>query len=318
MVFHYTAGGIQSPLTGLLAILAVNSILAVSASTGRTANAAEGIDSEVVGTPPPEDTDRTAIRDTEVSVGKRSLSLAIGFIYLNNSRIENLRKVRTRALTIPIDVSLGLTDELEFYFGTALEAGERQTILPGDADTTTDSTLADLSVGVSWQVAAETAAWPSITLNGSVSIPIGSDDQNEALDGNLGDGSGTLGASFTRRIDPLVLSANIAYSDSYSSGTVGDVKVRDGASVDYGFGTAFQINSAISISGRFQASYQFETEVDDIVFQGSNSEPMSLSTSLAYSPGPRRVWQYLLRQGLNDDGGGVRVGATYIITFDGR
>jgi len=273
--------------------------------------------SETIGEEPPEDISRLFLRESEILLKPMEVQLTTGFEYRKNDTFENLRLIRGRDVSIPISVSLGLTERFELFASMPLLYSQKEFVTFNESNKTDDDGYGDLTFGFSFKLRNETQSFPSITGSLSQSSPTGSEaDPNDprTVEFTSGFWSQTLGVSMTKSVDPAVLFANFGYSHVYEKQEENE-RVKPGDSFNYGFGAGFSINSAISLSGRLLGSYSRDFKVDGESIEGSGGEAVSFDFSLTYGISNRTRMETSIDFGLNADASDLTIGFSYIYSL---
>jgi len=257
--------------------------------------------SDTIGEEPPEDISRVFLRESEILLRPMELQLTTGFEYRKNDTFENLRLIRARDVSIPLSVSLGLTERFEVFASMPLLYSQKEFVAFNDSDKTDDEGYGDLSIGFSFKLRNETQSFPSITGSLSQSSPTGSEadpDDPRSVEFTSGFWSQRFGLSMTKSVDPK-----------------NNERVKPGDSFNYGFGAGFSINSAISLSGRLLGSYSKDFKVDGNSIVGSGGEAVSFDISLTYGLSNKTRMETSIDFGLNDDASDLAIGFSYIYSL---
>jgi len=273
--------------------------------------------SDTIGEEPPEDISRLFLRESEILLKPMEVQLTTGFEYRKNDTFENLRLIRARDVSVPLSVSLGLTERFELFASIPLLYSQKEFVAFNDSDKTDDDGYGDLSFGFSFKLRNETQSFPSITGSLSQSSPTGSEadpDDPRSVEFTSGFWSQRVGLSMTKSVDPAVLFVNVGYSHVYEKQEDND-RVKPGDSFNYGFGAGFSINSAISLSGRLLGSYSKDYQVNGSAIVGSGGEAVSFDISLTYGLSNKTRMETSIDFGLNDDASDLVIGFSYIYSL---
>jgi len=233
----------------------------------------------------------------------KSINFSSGFEYSKNDRIENLRLVRFRDVTIPVGLNLSFSKSGEFYVSVPVLYSHREFTAFNESIKTDDDGFGDLTVGLSIKLRSETAGFPGVNGSLSVSVPTGSTEDAEDLDSiefTSGFLKTTAGISVTKSVDPAQLFGNIGYSFTRKESQFGEI-VEPGASFNYGFGVAFSINSKVSLNGRYSGSYVKDTRRDNVRLSGSGNEALDLSFGVSYQVSKKLSTDTSVAFGINGD-----------------
>ncbi|CAJ0822718.1 transporter [Ralstonia flaminis] len=226
---------------------------------------------------------------------RRNLALS-GFLALDAIFLGQINLVQTKANVTTFDVTgrYGFTDRLSadftvpavyrsstFFSGGA--GGASSTVSEADKSS---AGLGDVSAGIYYQLVKESVDWPDIVGSFRVRAPTGrspfgikliqadSNNNNLIIDQQLPTGngvwSGTLGVSFLKTYDPVVLFANASYtyfvprSFADISSTVGVVqpgKVKLGDTITVGGGLALALNDRTALTMAYSTAYSGNTHI---------------------------------------------------------
>jgi len=277
----------------------------------------EPIGDAILGEEPPDDISRLFLRESEVLLKPREIQFTAGLEYTKTDKSENLRLLRERGVSIPLNLSVGVGDRLEAFFAVPILYSQSEFIAFNEADKIDGYGIGDVSIGLTYKLASETVSRPSISSSLSYTIPTGTeanpDDPNSI---NFTSGIRNVGTTFslTKSVDPAVLFANIGYTRAFNKSENGQT-LKPGDSINYGFGAGFSINSAVALSGRFGGTFSFDTKVENTTIIGSGSEPISFDISLSYQLSNRKRIESSINFGLNNDASDAIVGFSYIYTL---
>jgi len=273
---------------------------------------------QTIGEEPLEDISKLFLRESEVLLKPMEVQLSTGINYSKNDRYENLRLIRVRDVSMPINISVGLTQRFEVFAAIPVLYTQREFVAFNDSIKYDDNGVGDLSLGFSIKLRDETQSIPSITGSFNQSMPTGDEaklDDPESIDFTSGFWSHNARLSMTKSVDPAVLFFNLGYTRTYAKDEFGDT-VKPGDAVGYGFGTGFSINSAISLSGRFFGNYVKEYRVNEDKIIGSGSEAVSFNLSLTYQLSNTLRFETGIDFGLNDDANDSAIEFSYIYSLN--
>lgn len=268
---------------------------------------------DTIGEEPPEDISRLFLRESEILLKPMEVQLTTGFIYRKDDTFEGTRLIRNRDVSIPISVSLGISDRFEIFASVPLLSSRQEYVYAAISDKIDDEGYGDVSFGFSFKLRNETQSLPSITGSVSQSSPTGSKanpDESGAIDFTSGILRHIVGLNISKSVDPAVLFINFGYS--YVHTEEGN---NPGNSFNYGFGAGFSINSAISISGRLLGSYTKDEMIDGESIVGSGEEAVSFDLGLTYGLSNKTRMATSVEFGLNDDASDVAIGLTLIYSL---
>lgn len=236
--------------------------------------------------------------DTGISYSyydRRNLALS-GFLALDAIFLGQINLVQTKANVTTFDVTgrYGFSDRLSadftvpavyrsstFFSGGA--GGASSTVSEADK---TSAGLGDVSAGIYYQLVKESADLPDIVGSFRVRAPTGrspfgiklihadSNNNNLIVDQQLPTGngvwSGTLGMSFLKTYDPVVLFANASYTYyvprsfadiSSTEGVVQPGKVKLGDTITLGGGLALALNDRTALTMAYSTAFSGNTRI---------------------------------------------------------
>jgi hypothetical protein len=236
--------------------------------------------------------------DTGISYSyydRRNLALS-GFLALDAIFLGQINLVQTKANVTTLDVTgrYGFTDRLSadftlptvyrsstFFSGGA--GGASSTVSEADKSS---AGMGDVSAGLYYQLIKESADWPDIVGSFRVRAPTGrspfgikliqvdSNNNNLIIGQQLPTGngvwSGTLGLSFLKTYDPVVLFANASYTYyvprsfadiSSTQGVVQPGKVKLGDTVTVGGGLALALNDRTALTMAYSTAVSGNTRI---------------------------------------------------------
>ncbi|MCU7920767.1 MAG: hypothetical protein KZQ95_20790 [Candidatus Thiodiazotropha sp. (ex Epidulcina cf. delphinae)] len=95
------------------------------------------------------DLSRLFLRDSEVLLNPREIQMSIGFNYTTNETQRSFRKNRSRSISIPLNVSYGLTRRLEVNASVPFIYNENEVLSDTNVSDDSKSGIGDLSLGLS-------------------------------------------------------------------------------------------------------------------------------------------------------------------------
>ena len=254
------------------------------------------------------------LRQSEVLLNSREIEFSIGFNYSTNEYQRSFRKNRSRSISIPLDVSYGLTRRLELNASLPFVYNENEVVSVTDVSDASKSGIGDISLGLLYLIKTESITSPSVTASLNIIAPTGeATNPNDLTDLSTGAGFWGVSAnlSFSKSIDPTVVFFSIGYQYTFEDEQFG-LKIQPGTAFNYGVGIGFSVNSLVSLSGRISGSYQNEVKINHKVQQGTTSEPISLIWSMSYRLSYKNRLEVTVRQGVADDADDVGIGFSYI------
>jgi len=243
--------------------------------------------------------------------------IGFGFSYSQNLARSGLRTDRSRDLSIPLSVTLGLTPKIETSFSVSMQNNTNEVAGAGQVNEYKVSGTGDSTVGLSYRLDPGRFGFASTNITATYGIPTGK-PSDPRVTGSTGTGSGykygSLAVTLIKDSDPAVLFSNFAYRYVFERDD-GDFTVQPGATMSYGFGAGFAINNKLTLSGSFSGSIQGETIYNGEVFAGSGREPISFRSGLTYTTSTSKRFEGNLGYGLNDDASAVSFDFMYLFSF---
>ena len=177
----------------------------------------------------------------------------------------------------------GLFDQLQIdVMAPWRYSNDRISLRSGEENTTDDTDFGDIEGGLSYQLMNEKAGRPAVVGSLRVRSRTGKDPFEVDPLEEIPTGSGFWGVSgilsAIKVIDPVVIFSNIGYTYNISRtisssqfGTVGDVEIDPGDSVEWGLGFAYALSPVFSLNMQYLHQIVMRSEVEDIQFpQNSN------------------------------------------------
>jgi outer membrane murein-binding lipoprotein Lpp len=141
----------------------------------------------------------------------------------------------------------------------------------GASDSTEQSSIGDISFGARWQPFKSGGAWPATTFYANISAPTGESPYEINIDDELSTGSGfwscSIGASFSKAIDPVVAFGQLGFSYNFEvdgleqkHGSRVLEKVEPGSDIAFSIGLGYALSYAVSLTMRFTQNIRLETD----------------------------------------------------------
>lgn len=183
----------------------------------------------------------------------------------------------------------GLQRHLEAYLSLPLTYSHVQDISGNEFVRKADAwRLADIALGVQYQIVEEDADTPAIALSLDINIPTGQKRYNDVFNSwkdPLNNGSGhwslTPGIAFVRSTDPAILFGGVGYQYSFAR-TLDGYHIKPGWVLKGYAGVGFALNERLSLGGRLSYAYSANLRADHQTIHGSDADPLELSFSAAY------------------------------------
>jgi len=254
---------------------------------------------------------------SRLNLRPKIVELGLGFNYSQNLSTVGLRTDRSRDMSMPLSLTIGLSDKLESTLSVSMQNNTNEINTAGQVDEYKVTGTGDSSVGIRYKLDPGRFGFGSSSITATYGIPTGKPSDPEVV-GSTGTGSGykygALGLSIVKDSDPAVLFSNFSYRYLFER-DAGDYTIQPGATFSYGFGAGFSINNKLALSGSFNGSIQGETAFDGEAFAGSAREPISFRSGLTYHTSRTRRFEGNLGYGLNDDATAVSFDFMYLFSF---
>ncbi len=178
-------------------------------------------------------------------------------------------------------------------------------------DSNQESSMGDVSFGMSYQLLETSGYIPSTVLSFGYSAPTGKSPYKIDSETELSTGGGThgfsLGVNFSKTIDPVIAFGAVGFG--YATKVTGLSQKRYGAlleevepgySFNYSFGLGFSLSYNTSISFRFSASHSSASRytINDIIYDSDDSSGASFSIGTGWRISPKTSINISLGYGL--------------------
>lgn len=142
--------------------------------------------------------------------------------------------------------------------------------------------LGDISTSLRWQPFEYVPGKVSQTYFGSISLKTGDSPFEINRDKHLSTGSGyyslTMGGSYSKVIDPVVLFGSVSYSYNFKETDLNQMNgasilqsVDPGSSIGFSMGFAYSLSYDVSLSASFQGSYNDKTKFGVLTNNGATT-----------------------------------------------
>jgi len=250
--------------------------------------------------PQEEDIRKVFFRQSSVLLRRRGeFEGELGFGYTRN-RIWSLIDIRTRQLSLTSTVRVGLSNRAETFVSMPLSYADLD--VAGDSNSKTG--IGDLSAGIKYLLAQESARWPDVVLSMGFTAPTGSQPNQSGLALGSGHWGSKIGVQSIKTYDPVVIFWGVDYTHQFESRHFFSDAVHDvqpGENFGYNLGLGFAINQKISVSGHLLGNYITEDKIDGEHFVGSSSEPISLRFAVVNRWSKNTFFETGVMFGLNND-----------------
>ncbi len=311
-----------STYDGALAVVAQEEQAGSSAPVAEDAGVPGG---DRLGEAPDEDFRRVFLRESLVLLQPGETQLEFSLEYLR----DQFSNVRTRAGSLRTTARVGLPGEFEVFLEAPFSWHEQEVFVVGPGSTVREiadenSGIGDISAGLNFEIAGESADWPSILGTVSYTEPTGEEpDLDGPLAAVLGPGSialsqgrrnATGGLTFVRSSDPGVLFGGL-YFTYFDKESLGGIEIEDGHLFIYRFGTGFAVNDQLTLSGLFTGAFRTKTKLNGKTVPQSDVEPLALRVGITHSFSTKRYIEPSVIFGLNEDAADAVLNVAYIVTF---
>lgn len=268
---------------------------------------------------------QTYLRDSAVLLAPGQIETTISALYEPQKRMDYIlisgengtlqysqRATYQRTISLTGGLNIGITNHLEGWIQFPLGytwMEENSAIGRSDGS---KFGLMDISGGFRYLLLPESANWPEIIAQLSVTAPSGeSPFQYQTTTTSLGDGywKPSLGFSFVKSADPAVLFWGIGYGYCIPRDFMGYTH-EPGGTFNYYGGMGFAINERLSASSKLTGGVRRELSIDGNEVPGSSLEPLAMSLGLSY-----RAWEHIIMEpmvifGINNDANDATLGLT--------
>jgi Putative MetA-pathway of phenol degradation len=225
------------------------------------------------------------LRQSTVLLRPGQLETEAAFSYQHTQVVSTLLNARFRQFEIPLAIRVGLFDRGEGFLTVPAAYLRRDLGFAGSGASNNEAGLGDVSAGLNYELARETARRPDIIASISAGEPTGSKPNEQGLSLGAGNWSASGGVQFIKTADPVALFWGVSYTHGFSARYfLGDAEhdVDPGETVAYNFGFGFAVNGDISLSTQVRANYQSDTKADGQKIFASSREPASFRSALTY------------------------------------
>jgi len=244
------------------------------------------------------------LRGYTVLLHPRQVEVEGAFDYQHTQALSTILTAKYRQFQIPLSVRMGLFNGGEGFI-TVPATYARQEL--GFVDTIISHKeigIGDVTAGLNYELARETATRPDIVASVGLGIPTGSKPNEAGLSLGSGHWTATAGVQFIKIVDPVALFGGLSYAHRFQARYfLNDAvhKVDPGEIAGYNFGFGFAVNENISLSAQVTGSYQSDAKADGVKIFASSTEPASLRSALTYRYSRGTYVEPSVTIGLDDD-----------------
>lgn len=227
----------------------------------------------------------------------------------------SLKRQANHTLTHSISLSYSVLDNLSM--STGLPVLYRYNKM-GTDDELDETDIGDISIGVGWQPYKAVTGDVRTTVSLGATFPTGRSPYKINPDTELSTGSGyyvaSLGANFSKQVDPVVVFWRLGYSHPFDitdldymvDETVTLKKVEPGDGFSLGAGLAYALSYDASINVSFNYSYSLSTRYtyEELAYtiRSANSTSGSFGIGFGWKISPKTTISYSLGYSLVGDG----------------
>lgn len=190
--------------------------------------------------------------------------------------------LKQRQLFVPLEFRLGVTPRLQLFANIPIGWSNTEFAIAGalDADES-DGGLGDITLGSTFLLFDGKGQTTDVVFTGALTLP--TSDSPFVL-GRTGFGQPSLGDNFyglsgdllwINNYDPLVIFYGVGLRHQFEKQVAG-MEVDPGNEARVQLGVGFAVNSTVTLSTRFAASFITRTQFDGVSLEGSYAEPMSI------------------------------------------
>lgn len=244
----------------------------------------------------------------------RDIELSIGLSYEKRDTAAALRLERLRQFSIPMSISVGMSERITFFLATPLSYRQNELLSIDDTGDNVSYGIGDLRTGIDIQLKAESDSTPYVGAYISATLPTGrnlkasNDDESTYSAETTGL---SAGLTFSKAVDPLVLNLAISIDKNHYRSSL-DSAFQQGDRFNYSLGYGFAVNSLITLSGQLEGSYQKQGRIENDPIPGSSSEPLSIDLRMTYRLSPTYRIVANVNFGVNPDASDASFGMNYI------
>lgn len=239
------------------------------------------------------------LRQAAVLLKQGEQELEFAFSYANDTNMG----LRTRELSLPLTMRLGLTNRLEGSLTVPVIWAENEQLPPSPVENNQTFGLGDIQLDLNYLLIAEDEQWPDVMTAMDIWVPTDDlPDPNNAIEVTTSSGYWRVAGSLmlAKSYDPAVIYGGLAYYHTFSETQYG-VRLTPGKGLVYRLGMGFSINPSLMWNNQFIGIYQTETKHDGQKIPGSVREPMLFETGLSLSLDKYNFLEPSLTFGLNDE-----------------
>jgi hypothetical protein len=225
------------------------------------------------------------LRQTTVLLRPGEVEAEAAFRYQHTQIVSSLLNARFRQFETPLAIRAGLFSRGEGFLTGSAAYLRRDLGFAGSGASDNEAGFGDVTAGVNYELAQETARRPDIIASISVGAPSGSKPNEQGLSLGAGNWSATAGVQFIKTADPVALFAGVSYTHGFRARYFLSDAVHDvdpGETIGYNFGFGFAVNGDISLSTQVSSSYQSDAKADGQRIFASSREPASFRSALTY------------------------------------
>ncbi len=258
-----------------------------SARMKQAANATEVQQPKSIGQKPEdlEDIRKIFLRQFTVLLRPRQVEVEAAFNYQHTQVVSAILNARYRQFQLPLSFRAGLFNRAEGFVTVPATYVRRDMGFADSAISHKEFGIGDVTAGLNYELAHETASRPDIIASFGLGIPTGSKPDEEGLSLGTGHWMITAGFQLIKIVDPVALFGGISYAHQFKARYfLNDAiySVDPGETAGYSFGFGFAVNENISLSAQVTGSYQSDTKADGRKIFASSREPVSLRSALTY------------------------------------
>jgi hypothetical protein len=253
----------------------------------QASNPAPGQEPKPIGQKPEDvgDIRKIFLRQSAVLLHPRQVEVEGAFTYQHTQASATILNAKFRQFQIPLNLRVGLFNRGEAFVTVPPAYAQRGLAFADSVISHEEFGIGDVTAGLNYELACETAARPDVIASVALGFPTGSKPNEQGLSLGTGHWMTTVGLQFIKISDPIALFGGISYAHQYQARYFLDDAVHNvdpGEIAGYNFGFGFAVNENISLSAQVTGSYQSDARADGKKILGSSREPGSLRSALTY------------------------------------
>jgi hypothetical protein len=265
----------------------------------------------------PEKEDTPYLREAKILLEKGKFEIAAGVTYIEDANDvlflkENaigLSTDKVRQIQMPFSIRYGIKNDLMASVVIPFVSSFHET----DFQSQSNTGLGDIGFGLFYQLKAESIAFPSLTVKGTVKTNTGESSYDTDVPVGNGHWNFSGGFSMVKTYDPVALFGGMSYTHTFER-SIDNQDIDPGDNIDFIMGLGFAVNKDISMSFQIDGAYFWKTRIDNRKM-GIYRTPLSFTYKIAKMLTRDSYIEPAIQFGLNDDATDVVLDFSYVKTF---